>query len=214
MKKTARHLFRLPRPLLLVLSYIFLKIRYCSSLQTEPDQDTYRDYDYEIPDPSRVFRIIGGEAAVRDEFPFLVYIQLCNLFETSCSLCGGALIHKNYVITAAHCKEDTDHINIRLGYHSRLDDASSYTEYRVDIDQFLIHPDYDSQTVDNDIGLIQIPGTHGIAEEHLVSLPFDRPRTGDILSVAGWGVLGGLAQEFHVRRWHRKFEINRSSLDE
>ena len=187
----------LPRiPALLVLYYLFFKIRYSDSQSEIIKQRSIQTINTKNDYTNRMERIIGGTAAERDEFPFLAYIQLCNKFETACSLCGGALIHSKYVVTAAHCKENTDHINVRLGFHSRLDNKSSYTEYRVAIEDFIIHPDYNDKTVDNDIGLITIPEDHNIPKEQFVSLPWNRPSTGDILSVAGWGVLDYATGEF------------------
>ena len=132
-------------------------------------------------------RIIGGINTLDNELPFMAYIQVCNQPETICSLCGGAVIHRNFIVTAGHCKEDHQHhFNIRLNYQGYRDRI--YIEYSIEIDKFIRHPYYNHKTVDHDIGLIQIPGTHGIPDVRMAQLPLGRPYTNDVLTVAGWGV--------------------------
>lgn len=43
-------------------------------------------------------RIIGGDVALADKYPWMAYIEL-----TENRFCGGALINNLYVITADHC---------------------------------------------------------------------------------------------------------------
>ncbi|KAJ2031982.1 hypothetical protein GGI08_009318, partial [Coemansia sp. S2] len=50
-----------------------------------------------------VGRILGGSNASSDMFPFIVH-----LFKDGNPFCGGALISKDWVLTAAHCVADKD----------------------------------------------------------------------------------------------------------
>lgn len=43
-------------------------------------------------------RIVGGQNAKNNQFPYQISLRLNN-FHT----CGGSIISKNYIITAAHC---------------------------------------------------------------------------------------------------------------
>ena len=48
-------------------------------------------------------RIVGGETAEVNEYPWQVGIVSGNSRKP---FCGGALIHKRYVLTAAHCIQE------------------------------------------------------------------------------------------------------------
>jgi Trypsin len=50
-------------------------------------------------------RIVGGSTASSGEIPWQVSIQTSSGFH----LCGGSIISKDYILTAAHCSEYTTH---------------------------------------------------------------------------------------------------------
>ncbi|KAJ3656363.1 hypothetical protein Zmor_015446 [Zophobas morio] len=95
-------------------------------------------------------RIIGGSDAVASQFPFVaaIYKQTAsgNYF------CGGALLNNKWILTAASCVVDALLFQIRLGSHE-LDSTSAI---RLATDSYVVHPDYNVDTLDNDIALIEL----------------------------------------------------------
>lgn len=100
--------------------------------------------------PSISIKIVGGSPARNHQFPWQASITSC--VGRSCSICGGSLISPRYVLTAAHCTEGVSTFTIGLGSNTRKRPAVSLTS-RVKIE----HPQYNSQTLSNDISIIRLP---------------------------------------------------------
>lgn len=110
-----------------------------------------------IPVPPREYReaplninIIGGSNAGNHQFPWQASINLCA--EGGCTLCGGSLISSRHILTAAHCTKGKTSFEIGLGSNQRNGPATRVIS-RVKIE----HPDYDPQTLINDVSIIKLP---------------------------------------------------------
>ena len=58
---------------------------------------------------SRPDRIIGGGSAQKSQFPWIVHFKIKEWIDESrynSGRCGGSLINRRWVVTAAHCFED------------------------------------------------------------------------------------------------------------
>ena len=64
----------------------------------------YHD-DHRHLSTSRHKRIVGGQMSRFGEWPWLVTLQLSRDDQDHEHLCGGTLIHPQWVVTAAHCFE-------------------------------------------------------------------------------------------------------------
>lgn len=58
--------------------------------------------------PSASFRVYGGEPAGEKYWPWLASVRILDPTYDNESDCSGILIHKNFVLTAAHCVLDLD----------------------------------------------------------------------------------------------------------
>ena len=93
-------------------------------------------------------RIIGG-ASSSEVYPWMVSIQQGSHF------CGGVLIGKDWVLTAAHCLEDKNADSFRLLIGADHLNATSGGEYR-DAQWFIIHPNYLNDRFYHDVAIIKL----------------------------------------------------------
>uniref|UniRef100_A0A8B9ZT91 Peptidase S1 domain-containing protein n=1 Tax=Anas zonorhyncha TaxID=75864 RepID=A0A8B9ZT91_9AVES len=121
-------------------------------------------------------RIIGGEEAVPYSWPWQVSIQISNEH-----ICGGAVLAKEWVVTAAHCFNSKDLWMVVTGLHDLTEQ-----EYR----QYIIHPSFNKTTMDSDIALLQL--AKPLEFNHYVR-PVCLPAKDEVIQpstvciVTGWG---------------------------
>ena len=126
-------------------------------------------------------RIINGEMADINEYPFMVSLK-----DSSGHFCGGSLIAKNVVLSAAHCQGGD--YEIALGRHNVLNGGQV-----MQIDREVPHEDYDDSTTDNDYMLIFLTTPAELVEDEVGLIGLNKnpalPAAGDVVTVMGWGVV-------------------------
>ncbi|EDO47336.1 predicted protein, partial [Nematostella vectensis] len=97
-------------------------------------------------------RVVDGQTAAKNSWPWQA--QLHSPYGTH--FCGGSLVAREWVLTAAHCvqSKSASSIRVRLGEHNlRRGDG---TEQDFTVRQVIVHPNYRRQTTDSDVALLRL----------------------------------------------------------
>ncbi|NP_001362535.1 vitamin K-dependent protein C isoform 3 precursor [Homo sapiens] len=151
-------------------------------------------------------RLIDGKMTRRGDSPWQVVL----LDSKKKLACGAVLIHPSWVLTAAHCMDESKKLLVRLGEY----DLRRWEKWELDLDikEVFVHPNYSKSTTDNDIALLHLaqPATlsqtivpiclpdSGLAEREL-------NQAGQETLVTGWGYHS--SREKEAKR-NRTFVLN------
>lgn len=117
------------------------------SYQMSTTRTKYRPIEIRMP------RIIGGDETAPGEFPWTVSVKL-----NGQPICGGSLIEKSWILTAAHCVVgyNPKNLTVRLGAY-RIKDTSETQTIDSPISMFIIHKQYSMpRPFSNDIALLKM----------------------------------------------------------
>uniref|UniRef100_A0A8D0LAA1 Peptidase S1 domain-containing protein n=1 Tax=Sphenodon punctatus TaxID=8508 RepID=A0A8D0LAA1_SPHPU len=129
--------------------------------------------------------IIGGNEANPHSRPYMAYINITTDWGYG-FFCGGFLIRDNVVLTAAHCNCKVGHIHVSLGAHNIS--ADEWDRQIIRVRRRIPHPEYDAETLQNDIMLLQLEEKANLScEVGPIRLAHRAVKKGAVCSVAGWG---------------------------
>ncbi|XP_069737276.1 granzyme A-like [Phaenicophaeus curvirostris] len=128
--------------------------------------------------------IIGGHIVCPHSRPFMAAIQRKNL-----TVCGGALVEEQWVLTAAHCDLEEREVRVVLGAHQVSTHEKEQQIFQVM--QYFRHPQFDRSSMENDLMLLKLNGIAKLNKYvQLLPLPdsYEDIKPGTRCKVAGWGV--------------------------
>lgn len=168
----------------------------------------------EFSNSSSNARIVGGEVAIPNEFPFEVLVVGIQFIPLNLKVCAGSIVATQYILTAANCfydengnrYDENSYIWVAVaGAHdiNSLTDSIPELYY---VESIIIHPSYSFVTKNNDIALLKLvaPGvnyTSAIAKICLASGYV--PPVGTNLEIAGWGRIDGQPEGSYNRLLHK-----------
>jgi secreted trypsin-like serine protease len=145
--------------------------------------------------------VLGGTNADEGTWPWMMAL----FKKTSDGLryqCGGAVIRRQYLLTAAHCFDEDrneENYNIRVGGYdvSKPVQGDVPGAEEVQMEELIIHPKYERRRFNNDIALIKLSKPIKRTDQQ-ICLPTGQIQTrgGQNAQLTGWGLtVEGAGQE-------------------
>jgi secreted trypsin-like serine protease len=129
-------------------------------------------------------RIVGGNDVKRSFWPWMAALVKRNSPALSSGFfCGGVLIHRQWLLTSAHCvyTYSPNEYTVALNVHDLKTDQGDIYQVR----KHVIHPEFNNVNLDNDLALIQLKNaTPYPVIESTLSPPIEEGASGIVI---GWG---------------------------
>nr|CAH61460.1 trypsin [Lepeophtheirus salmonis] len=131
-------------------------------------------------------RIVGGDEVEPNSIPFQISFQTITGFH----FCGGSVMDKDTIITAAHCCDGfrAEDVQIIAAEHDLF--SISGDEQKVGVSKITYHEKFGSHGTNYDVCLLKLKSSLDLNEKvKPVALPEkDQEFTGDVV-VSGWGTI-------------------------
>ena len=138
-----------------------------------------------IVGPDREPRVVGGTEVTSNKYPWMVAVMDRSAANPSVGqFCGGSLIAKNWVLTAAHCIEDTSagKVSVLIGQRNLTATGGD----TINVTRIIEHPDYQRQGYP-DLALLELGRNSSVEPLLLPDRANPTGAAGDNATVAGWG---------------------------
>ncbi|KAM5235980.1 kallikrein-2-like [Ctenodactylus gundi] len=137
-------------------------------------------------------RIVGGWECEKHSQPWHAALHYGGL-----AVCGGVLVHPQWVLTAAHCIQVKG--QVWLGRHNLSEEED--TAQHINVSRYIPHPLYDMNLLKNrplrpyqdrdsshDLMLLRLAGPANITDAvKVLGLPTEEPEVGSTCFTSGWG---------------------------
>jgi secreted trypsin-like serine protease len=129
-------------------------------------------------------RIINGVEAGLGQFPWQAALFFQKELGSRFWFCSGAIISKEWILTAGHCVNTAESVLIYTG----IIDISLEIQPSAISTEFILHKDFVADSLANDIALIKLPKSLTLDKyTTTISLSSDEIEAGTPITVSGWG---------------------------
>ncbi|KXN70029.1 trypsin-like serine protease, partial [Conidiobolus coronatus NRRL 28638] len=132
--------------------------------------------------------IVGGQQTEAFQYPFMVFVT------DKKQQCGGTIVGRNLIVTAAHCitSQNPSEYRVVAHRHNLQTDTGSEGAVTFQVNEVVVHPSYDPQSFDNDIALLILNNDNanaisGFDMDKMIKLDTQGQRDGSATKVIGWG---------------------------
>jgi secreted trypsin-like serine protease len=150
-------------------------------------------------EPPTAAPIIRGQLVPAGEAKYQVLVWSLSK-EGAVFICGGSLLSKQWVVTAAHCFDDMQVARTVVEYGSHEIGKGT----RTGVDAVKVHPRYDSKTLDYDVAVVRlsapVSGKVDFVELGTDEVTDEVEQAGDSLFVTGWGMMDGTDESSNPMR--------------
>ena len=140
-------------------------------------------------------KIVNAEQTAVDPRTVIGFVQIRRKGYPQSVFCGGVKIARNYVVSAAHCVYGQHASNLTLIMNLQGNAPYGYNSQAtiVNVRRIIIHPNYNPNTFNNDIALLEFVSTNATNRQSSMNLiPSNLTRlleaTGNPVQIAGYGV--------------------------
>ncbi|XP_042890474.1 enteropeptidase-like [Penaeus japonicus] len=133
----------------------------------------------------------GKVVTEKNEYPWLVALSTAG--GSNHPFCGGSVYNSEWVVTAAHCVDGRSASELEILYNMwDWTDSAATQVVTKPVAEIIMHPQYDGNTIDNDIALIRVSSAVDLTLPGI--MPVCLPSSTDNYAgqngiVTGWGTL-------------------------
>jgi secreted trypsin-like serine protease len=154
------------------------------------------------------YRIIGGLPAAENAWPWQVALFMRSGDGSFHFHCGGSIIDRNWVLTAAHCigsANAQDYVVVEGTTRLESDLAQNRTGRRLNVAQVIANEGYDPKITRNDIALLRL-ATPANSKPVLLDFPENNSleKPGTMTTVTGWGLIKPFDTKWEDFETHEK----------
>ena len=137
-------------------------------------------------------KIVGGRYAKKNEFPYQVVLFKeirIFFFKTWVFNCGGSILNSRWIITAAHCVDNTRFKKLAISVGTN--DLKQAKRQMLPIDRVIVHPSYEGKDdQNNDIALLKLSMPISLERSNIRPIELPRPNEENnykTVTISGFG---------------------------